>query len=144
MVDFLLFLHVIGAIGMGFYLVLPFLLGRASRLAGSGQEGLAEGLINGNRIAQYFLILQFLTGGYLISQNDYTVVWIVLVILLFLAIAALAGIMTKPLKRIVASIQAGQSATSHIKKAQTMSFIILLLFLITIYLMKYPFYQELP
>ncbi|XEC96474.1 hypothetical protein AB6A23_08000 [Paenibacillus tarimensis] len=142
MIQFLLFLHVIGAVGMGFYIVLPFLLGRTSKLTGSGQQGLADGLLTGNRIAQYFLVLQFLTGGYLISQEKYAIFWIVLVLLLFLAIAAVAGIMTKPLKRIVASIQEGQSATGYIKRAQTMSYIVLILYLIIIYLMMYPAFRD--
>ncbi|KKC47331.1 MULTISPECIES: hypothetical protein [Paenibacillus] len=137
----MIFLHVLGAGGVGFYLILPFLVGRASRLAGAGQQGLAEGLIAGNRIAQYFLILQFLTGGYLISQADYTVLWMVLVIVLFLAIAALGGIQTKPLKRIVSQIQAGQSATAEIGKVRMFSFILLVLYIVTLYLMVNPFYK---
>ncbi|WP_244863675.1 hypothetical protein [Paenibacillus cisolokensis] len=44
----------LGAVGMGFYIVLPVLLGKAPKLAGGGQEGLAEGLSSANRIAQYF------------------------------------------------------------------------------------------
>ncbi|ASS66421.1 MULTISPECIES: hypothetical protein [unclassified Paenibacillus] len=137
----MIFLHVLGAGGVGFYLILPFLVGRASRLAGAGQQGLAEGLIAGNRIAQYFLILQFLTGGYLISQADYTVLWMVGVIVLFLAIAALGGIQTKPLKRIVSQIQAGQSATAEIGKVRMFSFILLVLYIVTLYLMVNPFYK---
>lgn len=53
----MLFLHVIGAVGMGFYIVLPIMLGRATKLAGVGQGGLADGLRSANRIAQYFLVL---------------------------------------------------------------------------------------
>ncbi|MBD2844668.1 hypothetical protein IDH44_05660 [Paenibacillus sp. IB182496] len=140
--DFLLFLHVIGAVGMGFYIVLPALIGRASRLAGTGQQGLADGLASGNRLAQYFLVLQFLTGGYLISQKDYTVLWMVLIIVLFLAIAAVAGIMTKPIKRISSSIESGQSASADIRKAQTMSVIVLVLYLVILYLMKYPMFKD--
>ncbi|MFS0727312.1 hypothetical protein [Paenibacillus sp. 1P07SE] len=139
--QFMTFLHVIGAVGMGFYVVLPFLIGRASRLAGEGQSGLAEGLVSGNRIAQYFLILQLLTGGYLISQMEYAIFWIILTIVLFLAIAAVAGMMTKPIKQIAIAIQAGQSASGHIGKARTMSFIVLLIYLVIIYLMKYPVYR---
>ena len=142
MVNFVVFLHVIGAVGMGFYMILPFLIGRASRLAGAGQGGLSEGLTSGNRIAQYFLILQFLTGGYLISQAKYSILWMVLVLVLFLAIAAVGGIMSKPLKQISASIQAGQSASASIRKAQIMSFIMLAMYVIIIYLMKYPMFRD--
>lgn len=138
MFNAMLFLHVLGAVGMGFYIVLPIMVGRASKLAGVGQGGLAEGLLSANRIAQYFLIVQLLTGGYLMSQADYSVAWMVIVILLFLGIAALGGIVSKPLKRVVSSIQEGQSATAHINKARVMSLIILVLYIVIIYFMKFP------
>ncbi|OXM15305.1 hypothetical protein [Paenibacillus herberti] len=142
MTDVMVFLHVLGAGGLGFYLILPFLVGRASRLAGVGQQGLAEGLITGNRVAQYFLIVQFITGGYLITAaGEYTVVWMVISILLFLAIAALGGIQTKPLKGIVSQIQAGQSAAASIAKVRMFSFILLALYVIIMYLMVNPFYK---
>lgn len=133
------FLHLLGATGMGFYIVLPFMVGRASKLAGGGQSGLADGLVTANRIAQYFLIVQLLTGGYLMSQSDYDVVWMVVTTVLFLAIAAISGIMTKPLKRIVGAIQDGQSATAHIAKARVFSLIVLVLYVIIIYFMNNPF-----
>ncbi|MGN7454716.1 hypothetical protein ACTHPH_07865 [Paenibacillus pasadenensis] len=141
MTQIMVFLHVLGAGGLGFYLILPFLVGRASRLAGAGQQGLAEGLVTGNRIAQYFLILQFLTGGYLISKADYTVAWMILSIVLFLAIAALGGIQTKPLKGIVSQIQAGQSATASIAKVRMFSFILLALYVVILYFMVNPFFE---
>ena len=60
------------------------------------------------------------------SQGDYAVIWMIIVTLLFLAIAALGGIITKPLKRIaVAPFETGKSASSHIAKARIMSFIVL-------------------
>ncbi|MDQ8738553.1 hypothetical protein [Paenibacillus sp. LHD-38] len=134
----MLFLHVLGAVGMGFYIVLPIMIGRASKLAGVGQGGLAEGLLSANRIAQYFLILQLLTGGYLMSQADYTVAWMIIVVVLFLGVAALGGIISKPLKLVVASIQEGKSATAHISKARVMSIIVLVLYIAIIYFMKFP------
>ena len=59
------------------------------------------------------------------SQGDYEVIWMIIVIVLFLAIAAFGGIVSKPLKQIAVSIQAGQSASSHIAKARVLSIIIL-------------------
>lgn len=134
------FLHILGAVGMGFYIVLPIMLGKAFKLAGAGQQGLAEGLSVANRIVQYCLIIQLLTGGYMMSQADYSVIWMIIVIVLFLAIAAISGIMSKPLKQIIASIQSGQSATAYIKKARIFSLIVLVLYIIVIYFMSFPIY----
>ena len=91
MIDFVTFLHTIGAVGMGLYLLLPFLVGRVTQLTGEGQAGLADGLVFANRIAQYCLVLQLLTGGYMMTNADYTVLWMVLITVLFLAIAALGA-----------------------------------------------------
>ncbi|WP_127529810.1 hypothetical protein [Paenibacillus kobensis] len=131
-------LHVIGATGMGIYLLMPVLIGQSTKLTGAGQEGLSAGLYTANRIAQYFLVLQLLTGGYMMSQNDYTPLWMALVTVGFLAIAAVSGIMGKPLKRIGQSIKEGQSATAHIGKARVLSIVVLLLYVVVIILMKNP------
>jgi hypothetical protein len=131
-------LHLLGAIGMGFYVVLPVILGRASKLAGAGQGGLADGLIAGNRIAQYCLVLQILTGGYMMSKADYSVLWMVIVMVLFLGIAAFGGIISKPLKGVIHAIEKGQSAAANISKAKMFSLLILVLYVAMIYFMKYP------
>lgn len=136
----MMLLHVLGAVGMGFYIVLPIMLGGASKMDGSGQAGLAKGLLSANRVAQYFLIVQLLTGGYLMSQGEYEVIWMVIVTLLFLGIAALGGITTKPLKGIVSSIQTGQSTAAFVSKARTMSLIILVLYVAIVYFMVKPIY----
>ncbi|REK75878.1 hypothetical protein [Paenibacillus paeoniae] len=135
MYEAMVLLHVLGAAGMGFYIVLPIMLGGASKSTGAGQGGLASGLLTANRIVQYFLIIQLLTGGYLMTKGDYAVIWMIIVTVLFLAIAALGGIISKPLKLIVSQIQAGQSATAPINKSKVMSLIILVLYVATIFFM---------
>ncbi|QNK59955.1 hypothetical protein [Paenibacillus sp. PAMC21692] len=139
MYEAMVLLHVLGAVGMGFYVVLPIMLGGASKSDGSGQAGLAKGLLSANRIAQYFLIVQLLTGGYLMSQGDYAVAWMIITTLLFLGIAALGGIASKPLKGIVSAIQSGQSTTAYVNKAKIMSLIILVLYVAIVYFMVFRF-----
>ncbi|MWC28677.1 hypothetical protein [Paenibacillus sp. MMS18-CY102] len=139
--NIMLLLHVIGATGMGVYLLMPVLVGKVTKLTGAGQEGLAAGLHTANRIAQYFLIVQLLTGGYLMSQNDYTPLWMALVTIGFLAIAALGGIMGKPLKLIGTSISEGHSAAAHISKARALSIIILIIYVVILYFMVNPDYK---
>lgn len=141
MFEAMFLLHVLGAVGMGFYIVLPIMLGGASKSDGGGQAGLAKGLLSANRFAQYFLIVQLLTGGYLMSQGEYAVIWMVIITLLFLGIAALGGIVSKPLKGIVSAIQSGQSTAAFVGKARVMSVIILVLYVVVIYFMVFPIYK---
>ncbi|MFC5704329.1 hypothetical protein ACFPVX_23815 [Cohnella faecalis] len=139
MLDIMLFLHIIGAVGMGIYALLPFLAGKFKKLSGSAQEGLASGLISAGRIGQYSLVLQLLTGGYLISNMaEYTVAWMITIVVLFLVIGALSGIVQKPLKNIVAFSSGGQDASSSISRVQTLSSIIFVAFIVIIWLMKNP------
>ncbi|MFC4596918.1 hypothetical protein [Cohnella hongkongensis] len=143
MANVMLFLHVVGAVGMGVYAILPFVVGKFKQLSGTAQEGLARGLISGGRVGQYALILQLITGGYLLTGLNvrYSVAWMVTVGVLFVAIGALAGIVQGPLKQIAASSVKGESASSSISKVQTLSTIIFVLFMVMIWLMQVPWYR---
>ncbi|WP_256759956.1 hypothetical protein [Cohnella sp. WQ 127256] len=142
MLKVMLFLHIVGAVGMGIYAILPFVVGKFKQLSGSAQEGLASGLIAGGRIGQYALVLQLLSGGYLISNmGDYSVAWMITIIIIFLALGALSGIIQAPLKRIAAASAKGENASASISKVQTMSAIIFILFLVIIWLMAAPWYK---
>ncbi|MCD9025921.1 hypothetical protein [Cohnella silvisoli] len=139
-----LFLHVVGAVGMGIYAIMPFVVGKFKQLSGPAQEGLASGLLSAGRMGQYSLVLQLLTGGYLISNAEggakYTVAWMITVIVLFVAIGALTGIVQAPLKRIAAASANSQNASGSISKVQTLSAITFILFLVVIWIMKHPMY----
>jgi hypothetical protein len=142
MFKIMLFLHVVGAVGMGIYAILPFLAAKFSKLSGTAQEGLASGLVTAARIGQYSLILQLLTGGYLMSQSDakYAVGWMITVLVLFLAIGALSGIVQAPIKRIVTAAKNGQDTSMSIARVRSLSLIILILFLVILWLMLNPWY----
>jgi hypothetical protein len=136
----MLFLHVVGAVGMGSYAILPFLAGQFRKLSGAAQEGLASGLVTAGRIGQFALVIQLLTGGYLMSQGDteYSPSWMIVVLVLFVAIGALTGIVQKPIKRIAAAAKEGQDASASIGKVRTLSVIILVLFLVILWVMQAP------
>ncbi|TVX98006.1 DUF2269 family protein [Cohnella terricola] len=141
MLKVMLFLHIVGAVGMGVYAIMPFLAGKFKQLSGAAQEGLARGLISGGRIGQYALVLQLLTGGFLISNSDmpdYTVAWMITIVVVFVAIGALSGIIQGPLKKIAAASVNGESASSFVSRVQTLSAIIFVLFIVIIWLMSNP------
>ncbi|MFB9278009.1 hypothetical protein [Cohnella cellulosilytica] len=143
MANVMLFLHVVGAVGMGVYAILPFIVGKFKQLSGAAQEGMARGLISAGRVGQYSLVLQLVTGGYLLTglNSSYTVPWMVTVGVLFIAIGALSGIVQGPLKLIADASVKGESASSSISKVQTLSTILFILFLVIIWLMVVPSYK---
>jgi len=136
----MLFLHVLGAVGMGTYLIMPMLAGLFRKISGAAQEGLASGLMAGGRVGQLSLVIQLLTGGYLISQTDteYSVPWIIVVLVLFLAIGALTGVVQKPIRQIAELSRESKDASGPIGKLRTLSALILILFLVVLWLMKDP------
>lgn len=138
MLQFFYFLHVIGAVGMGLYILLPFMVRRIMLLSSEGQAGFVEGLIIMNRIAQFCLIIQLATGGYMMMMGKYSTLWIVLTILIMLGLGALGGIMAKPLKLIVGAAKAGESAASYIARVRLLSILLLVLYVAIIFIMQYP------
>lgn len=140
MLKVMLFLHIVGAVGMGIYAIMPFVVGKFKQLSGTAQEGLASGLVSAGRIGQYALVLQLITGGYLITGTDseYAVSWIVTSVVIFIAIGALTGIVQAPLKRIAAAAVKGENASGSISRVQTLSGITFILFMVIIWIMQAP------
>lgn len=137
MLTVMLFLHIVGAVGMGIYAILPFLIGKIKKVSAPAQEGMATGLVTAGRLGQYALVLQLITGGYLITGTgtEYSVSWMIVSIGVFLVIGALTGIIQGPLKRIAKSAS-GQSVTSDIGRVQTLSAITFVLFIVIIWIMQ--------
>jgi len=140
--EIMLFLHVLGAIGMGIYVLMPMLAGHFRKLSGAAQEGMAASLIVGGRVGQFALIVQLLTGGYLMSQAKYTVAWIVVILVLFLVIGALTGIVQKPIQTIAEASRESRDASDAIARVRTLSILILILYLIIVWLMMDPWYAS--
>lgn len=121
MFQVMLFLHIIGALALGFYLVLPFVFGAVGKLSLAAQEGTLSAVKSLNRFAQIGLVIQLLTGGYLIGKGDYSVLWMIVVVVLFLAIGALGGIMAKPLKLAIGGIRDNKNISTETAKLRTLS-----------------------
>lgn len=138
MYKLMLLLHLLASTGMGFYLFLPFLTGRLGGRSDAGQAGFVGTLVTFNRVSQYLLIVQLLTGGYLIGQGEYSHVWSGVIGVLFLAIAALAGMMGKPLKRLRDSLLENKNAATDASKVRTFGVVIGVLYFVILVLMKYP------
>ncbi|GGA48696.1 hypothetical protein [Paenibacillus physcomitrellae] len=94
----IMFLHILGSLALGFYLVLPFVVGGISRLTQASREGVLNIIRSLNRFAQYGLVLQLLTGIYLVFQGDYSMAWTTVVGILFIIAGGLSGMLGKPLR----------------------------------------------
>ncbi|MBO9607493.1 MAG: hypothetical protein J7639_16140 [Paenibacillaceae bacterium] len=134
--EFIILLHVVGSIGMGLYLLLPFLVMRLGTLAKPLQEGYVAMILAANRIGQYLLVVQLLTGGYLISKAGVSSSWIITVLVLFVAAGAVTGIIGKPLKKLK---QDGEDSNASVTlaKINTLATLVSVIFLLIVILMVY-------
>ncbi|MFF2910213.1 hypothetical protein [Paenibacillus sp. NPDC057934] len=133
----LFFLHMIGTLALGFYLVLPFILGRAEKLSPAAKEGTLSAIGGFNRFAQYGLVIQLLTGGYMMTKGEYSVPWMIIVVVLLLAMFALGGIMSKPLRLAAAGMRENRDVSSETGKIRTMSALLMVVLLLMMFFMVY-------
>lgn len=134
----LMLVHILGAVFMGFYGIAPFLAGRLKASSPAVQEGVISNMSFANRIGQVMLIVQFLTGGYMLSQgNEYSVLWMVLSIVVFLAIGAFSGMMGSALKKSLLSAKGDKSHAGALDKVKTFSTMAFVSYMVIIVLMVY-------
>ncbi|GIO31361.1 MULTISPECIES: hypothetical protein [Paenibacillus] len=133
----MLFIHIIGAAALGFYLILPFAIGKVAKLSLAAQEGSATAIRSLNTFAQIALIIQLLTGGYLMSQGKYSVPWMIVVVILFLAIGAISGMMGKPLRLAVDGIKNNRDISVETGKIRTLSALLAICVLVMLFFMVY-------
>ncbi|WNQ09923.1 hypothetical protein MJA45_20195 [Paenibacillus aurantius] len=136
--QFILFLHLLSAVGMGFYLLFPFLYGRVASLSAAAKEGYTSLLTGANRIGQILLVVQFLTGGYLVSKGEYSVLWMILASVLLLAIGGMTGVLGANLKKLNAAVKGGQPAGAYEGKVKTFGALNAILLLAVLFVMNYP------
>lgn len=130
-------LHIIGSLAMGFYLILPFVVGKLNSMSAPAQEGSVSTVRTLNRYAQYALIIQLLTGGYMLTGEDYSIAWMVIVFLLFLIIAGIGGMMGKPLRLAIEGISKGNDISAQRAKLKTFSILLAVCMLLMLFFMVY-------
>ncbi|SDN21020.1 hypothetical protein SAMN04487897_102150 [Paenibacillus sp. yr247] len=140
MYQVMIFLHVISALLLGSYVVFPFIVGRAATLSGAALEIFMGLLSTLNRVAQFSLIVTFLTGGAMISQVDPkpSALWMALAVVLLIIIGAVTGMIGGRIKKLVANSKAGKSTASDAAKIKTFSWIAAAAVIVAVLFMTNP------
>lgn len=138
--DLFLLLHIISSVLMGIFLTMPLLTGRIASLSGPALSGFTGVLHAANRAASYALIIAFLTGGYLVGNAGLSVLWMIVVFVLFLALAAFSGILGKRLRVVTEqSRSGGQANAGDLSKIKTFALISAIAYLLILVLMVYRY-----
>jgi hypothetical protein len=138
MIQVFVFLHVLGAVLMGFYLMLPFLSARIGALGSQSQAGYVTVLFTANRVGQMMLAVELLSGGYLFSKVGYSIPWVIITLVLFLALGGLTGVLGKQMRLGLAD-DSGKEMKSKLGKIKMFSNLCGVLYLAIIVMMTFPF-----
>jgi len=126
------FLHVLSAVTMGFYLLFPFL---AARLKPSTQpSGYAGFLSTLNRIGQFAVLVALLTGGSIVHKYGYSMTWMIVILLLIVIMFAMSGMMGKPLR----ALAAGSGTDAQAGRIRVFSTINAFCLLLILVFMSFP------
>lgn len=131
------FIHLLGAIAMGYYLLMPVAVGKLAGLAGESRKGFTGAVRQVNMIAQFLLIVQLLTGGYLMSLGNYSTLWMIATTVLIVLIGAFSGMMGRPLKRIMNA--SGDPNKSDVSRIRLFSALVAISYLAIVIIMYDPF-----
>lgn len=124
--------------GNGFLFIAPLRCGQNRQIGSSVQEGTISAVQLLNRLAQFALILVLVSGIYMIFPwGSYSVAWIVVVLLLFLAISGIAGAMGKPLRLSLEAIRSQQPITQYAGKMRMFSTLLAVFLILITFLMVY-------
>lgn len=134
---FILFLHVLGAVAMGFYLLAPLIVSQLNKLEGEAKKGILSVMRSLNTYAQYGLVLELLTGIYLFAQDDYSVLWIVLTSVLFVLIGAFGGMMGGPLRRALDGLKEKRDITAELRKLRIFGTMVCVSFVAILFVMMF-------
>jgi hypothetical protein len=133
-----LYLHVLAAALMGVYLMFPFLSMRIQVLPGQGQFGFLSVLFAANRVGQLALVIALLSGGYLVGKAGFSVAWMIIAVVLFLALGALSGVLGSAMRKAL-SDPSGANIKDHAGKIKSVSVITGILYFLLLTLMMFPF-----
>jgi|SRR5690606_16462585 hypothetical protein len=126
--------HVLGAVALGYYFMLPFLLLRTRSLTGEPLAAFVGNVHFVGRIMQALLLVQLLTGGYMMG-GSYTTFWMTAVLVLLVAIGALSGIMGGRLKKAAQALKSGGDGSAALASVRVLSWALFVSLLLMVYVM---------
>ena len=129
----MLFLHLLGAVGMGFYLLLPFFL----RKTWLQSRGVLQVYYWMNFTVQWILVAQFITGLIMYLQGNYPVLWIILVAVVFTGVGAFGGMFGYYCRKAPPSFE--EDRTGWLKKVRFHAILTSICMYLILVLMKFPY-----
>lgn len=136
--NIMLTIHVIAATGAGYYVLFPFLAASLGNANSGSRLSVAKTLSTGNRIVQYLLLIQLITGSHLMFSDTYgghSSHWEYTGIALVVLLLAFGGMISKPLRKVANDAASGTDVDKAVNKVRGYSIVLSLLFIAEVALM---------
>lgn len=133
----LMFLHVISALLLGAFVIVPFITMRLHSLSAPEQTKIADVLLVFVKVGEIALVALLITGGVLISSSNRVPsgLWMALAFILLLIIGAFLGMAHGKLKAIS---KTDKSNPGNINKLNTYSWLTAIAVILAIFVMTNP------
>lgn len=138
MYHILIYIHILSALLIGIYILIPFVIPSIESFSQKEQTTFSELILFFIRVGQYALILLLLTGGGLIYiiNGGLTTLWMILTTILFLIVGGALGMMQVKIKALRKSRDNDFALHSHLNQFKIYSWmtsigIILILIVMT-------------
>jgi hypothetical protein len=132
--------HLWFGLAMAIYLLFPLIAVWVRGKSPSEQSSTLSFLQWTNRIGQFVLLIQFLTGGMIMTNAKYTVWWMITITVLLVVIGAFTGMMAKPLKQWIMAAKEGNENVASASKVIIFASLNALTYAAIIYFMYHPAY----
>ncbi|AOH54752.1 hypothetical protein ABE28_010355 [Peribacillus muralis] len=140
MYQLLVFIHVISAIFLGSFLVLPWMIKTIFSRTGDEFIGFLRMALSFLRSGHYALIFLMVSGGWMVTGYSAfpSILWVSIAVVLLLLIGALMGMILKTLKKIIKEDYPSNHFAENLTKLRTMSWVMFLTILIAVLIMTNP------
>ncbi len=136
----ILLVHTVFGLALIIYLLFPVVIAWLRGATTNTQVSTLNVLQNINRVGQFLLIIQFFSGGMMMTHAKYSTMWMAVITILLVAIGAFTGIMAKPMKNWKLAIETGQDAVTY-NKVMILSVLNALAYAVILFMMYHPMYR---
>ncbi|MFJ7755252.1 hypothetical protein ACQKGI_01025 [Peribacillus muralis] len=140
MYQLLVFIHVISALFLGSFLVLPWMIKTIFSRTGDEFIGFLRMALSFLRSGHYALIFLMVSGGGLVTGYSAfpSILWVSIAVVLLLLIGALMGMILKTFKKIIKEDYPSNHFAENLTKLRKMSWVMFLTILIAVLIMTNP------
>lgn len=144
MYQLLIFIHVISALFLGSFLVLPWVMKKISSRSGDEFIGFLRMALSFLRTGHYSLIFLLISGGWMVTGYSAfpSILWVIIAVALLLLMGAMMGMIHKTFKGTMMSEHPRNHFTENLTKLRVMSWVMFVTIAMAVLIMTNPYFLK--